>query len=277
MVWCLLACAVGQAGGSVHKQPACTRECKARARSRARTRERERAREEEKRREAIKGRKCLRMRRRPKRIAVAHGDGEHQKQRERERERECKRNYEQDMGTSQHRLVRHDQKRLACVGWRLYVQPTAIAPYHPIRLARLGSCLNARARSSARVPKVAWRRTRLRSGGLGEPPLHRSADPAGLSRPKSGHLSQVSCQILLVSIAAAHRTPITCHFHRFVSSGGPVRVRRSAGVAGGGDGCHVSRPASIWDLRLALGCVVMVLTRAMPPDSIFAQTLHLAT
>lgn len=50
-------------------------------------------------------------------------------------------------------------------GWRLRVQPTAIAPYHPIRVARLDSWLKARARSSARVLKVAWRRNRLRSGG----------------------------------------------------------------------------------------------------------------
>ena len=139
----------------------------------------------------------------------------------------------------------------AC-GWRLRVQPTAIAPYHPIRVARLDSWLKARARSSARVLKVAWRRKRLRSGGLGEPPVHRSADPTDLSRPRSSHLSQVSCQILLVPIGTAHRTPITCHVHRFASGGGPVRVRRSAGVAGGGDGCHVSRNASIWDLRLAV-------------------------
>ena len=141
---------------------------------------------------------------------------------------------------------------LRACGWRLRVQPTAIAPYHPIRVARLDSWLKARARSSARVLKVAWRRKRLRSGGLGEPPLHRSADPTDRSRPRSSHLSQVSCQILLVPIGTAHRTPITCHVHRFASSGGPVRVRRSAGVAGGGDGCDVSRNASIWDLRLAV-------------------------
>ena len=54
---------------------------------------------------------------------------------------------------------------LRACGWRLRVQPTAIAPYHPIRVARLDSWLKARARSSARVLKVAWRRNRLRSGG----------------------------------------------------------------------------------------------------------------
>ena len=53
-------------------------------------------------------------------------------------------------------------------------------------------------------------------------------------------------------MGAAHRTPTTCHLHRFASSGHPVRVRRSAGRAGVEDGCHVSRPASIWDLRLAV-------------------------
>ena len=67
--------------------------------------------------------------------------------------------FSRDMGTSQHRMARHDQSRLACVGWRLCVQPTAIAPYHPIRVARLSSWLKARAKSSARVPKVARRRT----------------------------------------------------------------------------------------------------------------------
>ena len=43
----------------------------------------------------------------------------------------------QDMGTSQHRMACHDQRCLDCAGWRLYVQSTAIAPYHPIRVARL--------------------------------------------------------------------------------------------------------------------------------------------
>ena len=47
-----------------------------------------------------------------------------------------------DMGTSQHRMARHDQSRVACVGWRLCVKPTAISPRHPIRAARLGSWLN---------------------------------------------------------------------------------------------------------------------------------------
>ncbi len=42
------------------------------------------------------------------------------------------------MGTSQHRMARHDQSRLACVGWRPTDLPTAIAsPRHPIRVARL--------------------------------------------------------------------------------------------------------------------------------------------
>ena len=66
--------------------------------------------------------------------------------------------FSKGMGMSQHRMARHDQSRLACVGWRLCVQPTAIAPYHPIRVASLGRLLEARAKSSARVPKVARRR-----------------------------------------------------------------------------------------------------------------------
>ena len=42
----------------------------------------------------------------------------------------------QGFGTSQHRMKRHDQSRLACVGRGLCVQPTAIPPYHAIRVAR---------------------------------------------------------------------------------------------------------------------------------------------
>ena len=49
------------------------------------------------------------------------------------------------VSTSQQRITRHDQSRVACVGWRLCVQPTAIAPYHPIRVARLGSWLGVQA------------------------------------------------------------------------------------------------------------------------------------
>ena len=64
----------------------------------------------------------------------------------------------QDTGTSQHRMARHDQSRLACVGWRLCVQPTVIDSCHPIRVARLDSWLKARAKSSVRVLKVARRR-----------------------------------------------------------------------------------------------------------------------
>ena len=134
-----------------------------------------------------------------------------------------------DMGTSQHRMARHDQSRLACVGWRLCVQPTAIAPYHPIRVARLGSWLKARAKSSARVPKVARRRTRLRSWGAGRAVTSPKCRPDDLPRPSSSHLSQIARQISLVPMGAAHRTPTTCHLHRFASSGHPVRVRLSAG------------------------------------------------
>ena len=59
--------------------------------------------------------------------------------------------FSQDTGTSQQRMARHDQSRVACVGWSSSDLPTAIAPHHPIRVARLGSCLKARAKSSARV------------------------------------------------------------------------------------------------------------------------------
>ena len=54
-----------------------------------------------------------------------------------------------DTGTSQHRMARHDQSRGACVAWRLLVQPTVMAPYHPIRVARLGSGLKAMKAPSA--------------------------------------------------------------------------------------------------------------------------------
>jgi len=62
-----------------------------------------------------------------------------------------------DAGTSQHKMARHDRSRVACVGWRSSDLPTAIAPRHPIRVARLGSWHNKarRAKPSARVPKVA--------------------------------------------------------------------------------------------------------------------------
>ena len=64
----------------------------------------------------------------------------------------------EDMGTSQHRMARHDQSRAACVGWRLCVQPTVIAPYHTIRLARLGSWLNYSSRQvqRRRAKGTAW-------------------------------------------------------------------------------------------------------------------------
>ena len=139
--------------------------------------------------------------------------------------------FSQDMGTSQHRMARHDQSRVACVGCRLCVQPTAIAPYHPIRVARLGSWLKARAKSSARVPKVARRRTRLRPWGAGRAVTSPECRPDDLPRPRSSHLSQMARQISLVHMmGAAHRTPTTCHLHRFASSGHPVRVRLSAGL-----------------------------------------------
>ena len=134
-----------------------------------------------------------------------------------------------DTGTSQHRMARHDQSRLACVGWRSSDLPTAIAPRHPIRVARLGSWLKARAKSSARVPKVARRRTRLRSWGAGRAVTSPKCRPDDLPRPRSSHLSQMARQISLVPMGAAHRTPITCHLHCFASSGHPVRVRLSAG------------------------------------------------
>ena len=136
----------------------------------------------------------------------------------------------QDMGgTSQHRMARHRQSRVACVGWRLCVQPTAIAPCRPMRVARLGSWLEAHAKSSARVPKVARRRTRLRSWGARRAVTSPKCRPDDLPRPRSSHLSQMARQISLVPMGAAHRTPTTCHLHRFASSGHPVRVRLSAG------------------------------------------------
>ena len=137
--------------------------------------------------------------------------------------------FSQDMGTSQHRMARHDQSRVACVGWRSSDLPTAIAPRHPIRVARLGSWHKARAKPSARVPKVARRRTRLRSWGAGRAVTSSKRRPDDLPRPRSSHLSQIARQISLVPMGAAHRTPITCHLHCFASSGHPVRVRLSAG------------------------------------------------
>ena len=135
---------------------------------------------------------------------------------------------------------------------------------------------------SARVPKkVARRRTRLRSWGAGRAVTSPKCRPGDLPRPRSSYLSQMARQISLVPMGAAHRTPIafgrsrrrplkcaihhhrtpiTCHLHLFESIGHPVRVRLSAtecGVAGGGDGCHVGRPATIWDLRAA-GCESLV-------------------
>ena len=137
--------------------------------------------------------------------------------------------FSQDTGTSQHRMARHDQSRVACVGWRSSDLPTAIAPRHPIRVARLGSWHKARAKPSARVPKVARRRTRLRSWGAGRAVTSSKRRPDDLPRPRSSHLSQIARQISLVPMGAAHRTPTTCHLHRFASSGHPVRVRLSAG------------------------------------------------
>ena len=137
--------------------------------------------------------------------------------------------FSQDTGTSQHRMARHDQSRVACVGWRSSDLPTAIAPRHPIRVARLGSWHKARAKPSARVPKVARRRTRLRSWGAGRAVTSSKRRPDDLPRPRSSHLSQIARQISLVPMGAAHRTPITCHLHCFASSGHPVRVRLSAG------------------------------------------------
>jgi hypothetical protein len=103
-----------------------------------------------------------------------------------------------DTGTSQHRMARHDQSRVACVGWRSSDLPTAIDPRHPIRVARLGSWLKARAKPSARVPKVARRRTRLRSWGAGRAVTSPKRRPDDLPRPRSSHLSQIARQISLV-------------------------------------------------------------------------------
>ncbi len=83
-----------------------------------------------------------------------------------------------------------------------------------------GSCL---------ITKVARRRTRLRSWGAGRAVTSPKRRPDDLPRPRSSHLSQIARQISLVPMGAAHRTPTTCHLHRFASSGHPVRVRLSAG------------------------------------------------
>ena len=52
------------------------------------------------------------------------------------------------------RKPRKGEKNRPGVGWRLCVQPTAIAPYHPIRVARLRGWLNARAK--LRVGNTPW-------------------------------------------------------------------------------------------------------------------------
>ena len=109
--------------------------------------------------------------------------------------------------------------------------------HHPIRFARLGSWLKARAKSSARVPKVATRvpkvarrRKRLRSwGAAGRAVTSPKCRPDDLPRPSSSHLSQIARLIALVPMGAAHRAPTTCRLHRAASSGHPVRVRLSAG------------------------------------------------
>ena len=68
--------------------------------------------------------------------------------------------FPQDMGTSQHRMARHDQRGrvVACVRWRWCVQPTAIAPCRPIRVARLvGSWLKTPPALSTRMEIRTWR------------------------------------------------------------------------------------------------------------------------
>ena len=67
--------------------------------------------------------------------------------------------FSQDTGTSQHRMARHDQSRVACVGWRSSDLPTAIAPRHPIRVTRLGSW--HKARENAQLPFTATHRLRV--------------------------------------------------------------------------------------------------------------------
>ena len=156
------------------------------------------------------------------------------------------------MGTSQHRMARHDQSRLACVGWRSSDLSTAIASRHPIRATRLHSLLKARVGLSQRAPKVAWRRTRLRSGGLGEPPLHRSADPTTSASTELGPSEPDRAPDLIIG-AYERRTSNTNHvpFTSFRIKWTSGASAPECGVAGGGDGCHAGRPASIWDLRSA--------------------------
>ena len=126
---------------------------------------------------------------------------------------------------------------------------------HKRRNSSSGSWLKARAKSSARVPKVARCRTRLRSGGLGEPPLHRSPkSEVPTRRPSSTELEPSEPDRAPDLIGSyGRRTSSTNHV--------PFTSRRiewpsgasapECGVAGGGDGCHAGRPASIWDLRSA--------------------------
>ena len=84
-----------------------------------------------------------------------------------------------DTGTSQQRMARHDQSRVACVGWRSSDLPTAIAPRLAIPSVSRAWVVGIKL---APNPARAYRRSQgvehvYDLGGLGEPWLHRSADP----------------------------------------------------------------------------------------------------
>ena len=151
----------------------------------------------------------------------------------------------------QHRMARHDQSRLACVGWMLCVQLTAIAPYHPIYDARLYSWLKARAKSSARVP----RRSQGAEGAFdlgGWASRHFTEVPA--RRSASTELEPFEPDRAPDLIGAyGRRISNTNHvpFTSFRVEWASGASAPECGVAGGGDGCHAGRPASIWDLRSA--------------------------
>ena len=146
------------------------------------------------------------------------------------------------------------------VAWLASVGDRAICPQPLLRaipsVSRawvVGLKLKARAKSSARVPKVARRRTRLRPWGAGRAVTSPKCRPDDLPRPRSSQLSQIARQISLVPMGAAHRTP-TNHvpFTSFRIEWTSGASAPECGVAGGGDGCcHVGRPATIWDLRSA--------------------------
>ena len=147
-------------------------------------------------------------------------------------------------------MARHDQSRLACVGWRLRVQPTAIAPYHPIRVARLGSWLKF-----TPSPALAYRRSQgaehaFDLGGWAS----RDFAEVPTRRPASTELEPSEPDRAPDLIGAyERRTSNTNHvpFMSFCIEWTSGASAPECGMARGGDGCHAGRPASIWDPRSA--------------------------